>query len=206
MLDVLLVALAAGLLVATVYSYRSRLPWIGDGPTGAAPEAETATTVSERNPRQYDIDAMVSAHLFGEVVKQQAKPVSRAPETKLQLRLLGMIASGSDQYARALISVNSRQVDTYGVGEAIAGTDARIRAVERRRVLLNRNGAVESLLLKTPKLPEESVGRPAPAGAASDEARAPTSGGAGTAGAEESSEIRYGGVKEPTGKSNKLPF
>lgn len=109
-------------------------------------EVEPASTsVRQQN---YNISELINAHLFGEPPKQEVVQITEAPETKLRLNLLGMIASNDHQYARALISVNSNKLNAYKVGDPIEGTDATVYAVEENRVLLDRKGVMESLYLK----------------------------------------------------------
>jgi len=168
----------------------------------------------------YDADSIVSAHLFGDPRRTEPRQVERAPETKLKLRLMGMIASANDDYARALIGVNTRNVGAYGVGDTVDGTDARIRSVEPRRVLLERGGALESLYLRMPSLSGDKTGElnkvsgAGDAKARSDAAwtQSPDTGAMPSerdqpdASPEAPNEIRYGGVREETGKRSKLPF
>ncbi len=217
MLDVLMVAAAAGVLV--VVAYTNLAGFVGFGMQGMKAQKDGSTTVSRTDTASpgYDIDRIVSAHLFGQTDQPEAAEVARAPETKLQLRLMGMIASADDRYARALIGVNRGDVTPYRVGQAVEGTDARIRSVEAKRVLLDRHGAVESLYLKLPDLSskdgaavgaEESGQAGRQASPSSDGRTLQSEGGEATAAATgpRNADIPYGGVKEPTGKLNKLPF
>lgn len=101
----------------------------------------------ESRELSYDIRDITESHLFGVVVPDQASEIANAPETKLKLSLKGLISSDDARIARALIGVNSSPVNGYRIGEQITGTDAQLYAVEERRVLLDRDGAVESLVM-----------------------------------------------------------
>lgn len=97
---------------------------------------------------EYDISRMVNAHLFGQANRPAERQVTRAPETKLRLNLIGLIASADDRLARAIIGVNNSGMKPYAIGQLIDGTDAALHAVEDNRVLLKRGDALESLKLK----------------------------------------------------------
>lgn len=101
----------------------------------------------ESRQLSYDIRDITASHLFGVVVPDQGSEIANTPETKLKLSLRGLISSDDAGVARALIGVNSSQVNGYRIGEQITGTDAQLYAVEERRVLLDRDGAVESLVM-----------------------------------------------------------
>lgn len=97
---------------------------------------------------RYDISDIAQAHLFGIAAEPRPDSVVEAPETRLQLDLMGLVASADDRLARAIIRVNGTRVQPYAVGDSINGTDAAVHSVESRRVLLQRGGSLESLLLK----------------------------------------------------------
>lgn len=131
------------------------LLWVAAGAVnrfypGHAPDprnpADRVTT--EHASFQYSVDDIVTAHLFGEEKTVEKSVVEQAPETRLQLRLLGVVASPDHNLARAMIAVDRGKVGVYGVSDAINNSDAKVRAVEAQRVLLERGGAVESLSLQ----------------------------------------------------------
>lgn len=215
------VAVAAAVLALAVYPVVDRYAGSGVDQDQAGQRGAVAAGEGEAS-LQYDVDGIIAAHLMGRPpADDQPVNVAQAPETRLQLRLLGMIASANEQYARALIGVNSREVGAYGVGESVAGTDASIHSVEPRRVLLNRNGAVESLHLKTPDLfsdtPSTRSAAPADArdgpdglddGIEPETSQLPNSGGQGPTPAVDDgdNEIPYTGIRETAGKRSNLPF
>lgn len=101
---------------------------------------------------KYNIQDIANAHLFG-VAKVQPRPATEmAPETKLRLSLGGLIASDNPRFARALIQINSGRMRSYRIGDQIAGTDAKLQRVTDYKVLLNRNGHLESLAMKRKEL------------------------------------------------------
>lgn len=108
-------------------------------------------------PGEYDLSRIVEAHLFGEEQKQARVATTHAPETKLQINLLGLIASADEAFARAIIGVGGAKIRPYGIGQTIEGTDATIHSVERQRVLLQRGEALESLGLKRKSIGESGA-------------------------------------------------
>lgn len=212
------VAVAATVLALVAYSVIAR--YTGDGADhNQAADRSVAASGDAGASMQYDVDRMVDAHLMGRPQDDEnSVDIEQAPETKLQLRLMGMIASANEQYARALIGVNSRDVGAYGVGESVEGTDARIHSVESRRVLLDRNGAVESLHLKTPDLFSDTPSvRSTNAADSPDvpdrvddgvdpETRQLTDPAGQAAPDEATNEIPYTGIRETAGKRSNLPF
>lgn len=102
---------------------------------------------------QYQLGKITSASLFGKepVIKEIKKPVI-VQKTRLALHLQGMVGSADPDLARALISVGNSPVRSYGLGDAILETDAKIDSIEQDRVLLDRDSRVESLELTRGKL------------------------------------------------------
>lgn len=125
----------------------------GWGPSGAADVSGGIDASSEaRSASDYDVSRIMDAHLFGRMEQPTVVRAEPAPETKLQISLLGLIASADDDLARAIIRVGGAGVKPYGIGQAIDGTDATLDSVESRRVLLRRGQALESLALKRESL------------------------------------------------------
>jgi general secretion pathway protein C len=132
--------------------------WLGREP--AAPTHAAQQGGGPAVSIDYNVEEIVAAHLFGDAsASKEPEPRKvEAPETKLRLSLVGLIASADSQFARALIEVNRGKVAPYRVGQQIEGTDARLKSVERQRVLLERGGALESLPMNWRRLAQaESV-------------------------------------------------
>jgi len=102
---------------------------------------------SKSNSTDYNINKLVAAHLFGKAEKVVVKKTENAPETKLKLKLLGVMSSEDEHYARALIQVSSKGMKSYAIGELIEGTDAQLHKVEIEKVILDRKGNLESLAM-----------------------------------------------------------
>jgi len=100
---------------------------------------------------QVDTRELQQQHLFGEVieVKKVAKPtksVSVAPKTKLNLILVGVVAASDPHYSSAIISYKSKQ-GSYFIDSEIEGTQASVSEIYSDRVILNVDGAFQTLML-----------------------------------------------------------
>jgi len=96
-----------------------------------------------------DIQAIVSAHLFGDYNAVQTvvetEPVD-APDTKLNLELRGTIVAEEPEDALAIIAEKGGDEKVYAVGDAVPG-NASLHSVHPDRVLLRRAGRLEALRL-----------------------------------------------------------
>ena len=136
-------------LVITIAYQLSSITWllVPSTPQTTPPVARRAET-SRPAPGQ-DLGGLKDSHLFGEASKQAAPVVANvvdAPDTTLSLTLTGILAGGSTP--QAIISANRGQEKTYHIGDTIDNADgATLYAIEPDRVLLNRNGNLETLRL-----------------------------------------------------------
>jgi len=80
------------------------------------------------------------------------KKITNAPKTTLNLTLKGVLSASDTAVARAIIvSSKSKKAKLYSVGDEIKGSGASIEEIRQFEVILNRNGAIESLPLKKKK-------------------------------------------------------
>lgn len=94
----------------------------------------------------FSLQPLLAAHLFGQVSQElTGRRLDNLPISSLNLVLAGVIASGAGGYA--LISVNGQAQEPFAVGQTITG-GAVLQAVYPDRVVIRRNGALESLLLE----------------------------------------------------------
>jgi len=95
----------------------------------------------------YRLKDIVSANLFGD--PKPKVEVKNAPKTTLNLTLQGILSASDSSVARAIISSSGKnKAELYSVGEEIKGAGASIKEIRAQEVILNRNGAIESLPLK----------------------------------------------------------
>jgi general secretion pathway protein C len=97
--------------------------------------------------RSVDIQRIVQAHLFGQT-EAPAEKVAVAPDTRLRLRLVGVVASADSGQARAMIAADAGKARSFAIGRPITGTDATLHAIEESRVLIRRGSAIEQLKLE----------------------------------------------------------
>ena len=100
---------------------------------------------------QVDTRELQQQHLFGKAIEvkksaKSAKSVSVAPKTKLNLILVGVVAASDSNYSSAIISYKSKQ-GSYFLDSEIEGTQASVSEIHPDRVILNVNGAFQTLML-----------------------------------------------------------
>ncbi len=115
--------------------------WAGSG--GAGVTAVAQSTAAAQPP--IDIAEITSQHLFG-AAPEVSGDTAGAPRTDLALVLTGTIVANPPQYGLAILGANPAAVKVYAVGDNVPG-GARLHAVYDDRVLLDRGGRLESLML-----------------------------------------------------------
>lgn len=91
-----------------------------------------------------DLTAIVNAHLFG-IAAQSGDP-NDAPATTANLTLAGTLAGREPERGWAIIGASGQSARVYATGAALPG-GAKLFAVYTDRVILDRSGSRESLLL-----------------------------------------------------------
>lgn len=99
-----------------------------------------------------DVAALTGAHLFG-LYQAPSDPgldqMDKAPDTRLNLTLLGILAADEERGSRALISDGAEE-KPYSVGDKVPG-GVTLQAIFPDRVILARNGQLETLRLDKDK-------------------------------------------------------
>jgi general secretion pathway protein C len=100
-----------------------------------------------------DIASITNAHLFG-TANDPAKGTNAAdaPQTSMALVLTGIIAGRNPRVGFAILGENATAAKVHAVGDNVPG-GAKLHSVYSDRVLLDRNGRLESL-----SLPHQSTG------------------------------------------------
>lgn len=114
------------------------------------PSANNTIVRSESNT--IDFKSLQDADLFGKYTEQKAAVIEQpivkdAPKTRLNLTLVGAVASNKLQTSLAVIANRGSQA-TYGVGEEIEGTRAILKAVLVDRVIIDNQGRDETLMMQ----------------------------------------------------------
>jgi general secretion pathway protein C len=94
-----------------------------------------------------DVQGIIDAHLFG--VADPTAPAgdpTDAPETRLSLVLAGTLAASDPKQGFGIIGESASNAKLYSVGDSVPG-GARLNAVYGDRVILERAGQLEALLL-----------------------------------------------------------
>lgn len=139
-------------LVSAIAAVAALLTWRvmpGDGPRlDTRIEPGTAPPADRAGAERVNVAAL---HLFGQA-DQATRPQSEAvpadaPETRLNLRLQGVFATG-DGNGLAIIAVGNTDESVFTVGDRVAG-QARVDGIYSDRVILERDGTLETLRLAT---------------------------------------------------------
>ncbi|MGH8130511.1 MAG: type II secretion system protein GspC [Steroidobacteraceae bacterium] len=135
-------SLVTFVLILVLAAQLAALLWRALGASGpeSAPPPPAAT--SEAPP--IDLAAIVNAHLFG-IAAVSGDP-SMAPATSANLTLAGTLAGREPEQGWAIIGASGQAARVYATGASLAG-GTKLVAVYPDRVILDRNGARESLLL-----------------------------------------------------------
>ena len=128
-------------LVLLIAAELAALLWriLGATEDAAAPPPAIATPAPT-----VDLNAIVNAHLFG-VAPDSGDP-SNAPATAANLTLTGTLAGREPEHGWAIIGASGQSARVYATGASLPG-GSKLFAVYPDRVILDRNGSRESLLL-----------------------------------------------------------
>ena len=104
------------------------------------------------NSSQVDIAELQNSHLFGRT-EQKAAPVvlepkvQDAPKSRLNVVLVGVVTSSNQAKSLAVIANRGKQA-TYGIGETIDGTRAKLVQVQSDRAIIDNSGRNETIMLE----------------------------------------------------------
>ena len=148
------------LLVILITQTFAELTWQVFAPAEKLNSSTVKPLVQGANKSTTDSNlSNVSAyHLFGDAKKQavvEQPKVIDAPETRLRLDLKGVFASSNATEALAIIASSKGKDKTYQIGDKVIG-GAVLHAVYVDRVILKRNGKLETLSLPKSKIDSQS--------------------------------------------------
>ncbi|MFI4880308.1 MAG: type II secretion system protein GspC [Steroidobacterales bacterium] len=92
-----------------------------------------------------DVAAITNAHLFGAAPASQQNGAN-APQTSMPLVLTGIIAGNDPQNGLAILGQTAQTAKVFAVGDNVPG-GAKLHSVYTDRVVIERNGELESLAL-----------------------------------------------------------
>jgi general secretion pathway protein C len=143
---------ASLLLVIGIGYEAARLVWLAvPGPVLPpwTPPPRLATSQATGIQAAGDYSAVVSAHLFGRATASAptgANGKVDAPETSLSLQLKGAIPSTNEKFAHAIIGDGTGTEKVYFLRDTVPG-GAILQSIEADRVILDRGGSLEALVL-----------------------------------------------------------
>ncbi|PZN29387.1 MAG: type II secretion system protein GspC [Proteobacteria bacterium] len=143
-LSVVLVVAIAWQLVQLTWLVLDRGP---EPPPAVPPQAVDMAPGAERPGA--DLQRIVRAHLFGRAQAQAAQSPATAPQTQMNLVLSAVLAAEDPKHGLAVIGPSVTASKLYRVGDPIdaGGSGTRLHEVYPDRVILDRNGRLESLPL-----------------------------------------------------------
>lgn len=151
----------SALLVVAIAWQLVQLTWLLlSGPQ--LPDAGPVAMAGPARAPAVDLQRIAGAHLFdapGASAPQQSD--INAPQTTMNLRLAGTIASDDPSKGYAIIGEQGGQAKFYATGATIPG-NAKLHAVYADRVILDRSGQLEALLLPRQFTPTQVAAAPPP--------------------------------------------
>ena len=107
---------------------------------------------SPQNTRQ-----VANRYLFGKKKLDAKLATTKAPATRLNLKLIGVIATQEDGVSKAIIQIGNANIGVYSTGDKLPKGNATIERIEGTQVLLLRNNKLESLAIIRPELEEKDL-------------------------------------------------
>lgn len=143
------------LIIACAHAL-AKITWmfLPEADAGLQQRRNSATPVVRQTDQRQAIRQVANAHLFGEMERTALPQQTKAPETKLNLVLRGVIAADPMTLSHAIIARGKNgKEEVYTVGEKMPGGIS-IESIHADHVILNRSGRLETLQL----IKDEDVG------------------------------------------------
>ncbi|PFG45571.1 type II secretion system protein C (GspC) [Vibrio sp. ES.051] len=142
------------LFIAVIGWILGKIVWLAIPQASDVPQWQPAVSnvVASNENSAIDFNALQNANLFGKYTEQKPvaieQPVVKdAPKTRLNLTLVGAVASSDPNTSLAVVANRGKQA-TYGLGEEIEGTRATLKAVLVDRVIIDNQGRDETLMMQ----------------------------------------------------------
>ena len=145
-----LAAIISLLLIIACAYLLVELTWMFISPDegSVAPVQQRKQSVLNKQAQQTSFKKLTSANIFGVSEKAVSPKQAKAPETKLNLTLKGVLAAKPMNLASAIIAQGkSGKEDIYSVGDRMPG-GVLIKEIHPEYVVLERNGQLETLKLE----------------------------------------------------------
>jgi general secretion pathway protein C len=142
--------LAAAVLAILIGRVVADLVWVlVPVPDAARWRPPPAVAAAARPADATDTGAIAAAGLFGRYQAPAGGALLSAPDTPLNLALLGVLADDREQYSRALIAQGADE-RSFAIGDDVSA-GVTLQAIFPDRVILSRNGRLETLRLERDK-------------------------------------------------------
>ncbi len=129
-------------------------------PIDAAAAGYSPPTGGSGARRPVDLMAIANAHLFGQA-EIAAGDAANAPRTSMPLVLAGLLAADDPEAGFAIVGESAAAAKLHGVGSTLPG-GARLHSVFGDRIVIERGGVLESLVLPKQLLPSTAQAAPLP--------------------------------------------
>ena len=106
----------------------------------------TRSQQATKPAQNYQARTITQSYLFGKMARDNALPI---PETGLQLVLRGAFTSSNPALASAIIETPDGKTNSYRIEKEVYG-QAKLHEVHGDRIVLSRNGELETLYFPTP--------------------------------------------------------
>lgn len=127
-----------------------------------APAPGLVDSGPQRQP--LNADALAAAHLFGQLqTSASTASLANAPDTQLNFTLLGILAGSTEAESLALIAKDNADEAPYSIGDDVS-QGVSLQAIFPDRVILARNGRLETLRLDKDAPSNAAVFTAAPSG------------------------------------------
>ncbi len=112
------------------------------------PKGVAAARVPALATQSVDVASIANAHLFGTppIAAVPGQDAANAPQSSLPLVLVGIIAADDPENGLAILGENAAGAKVYAVGDSVPG-GAKLHSVFSDKVIVDRNGKLESLML-----------------------------------------------------------
>src|SRR5689334_9741802 len=119
---------------------------LAGGAKAPAASAGATPVIQPAARRRTNVAVIANAHLFGAHAAPASADAANAPQTDMRLVLTGVIAGEDPSTGVAIIGESASSAKVFGTGDTVPG-GAKLHAVYSDRVILDRNGQLESLPL-----------------------------------------------------------
>jgi len=137
---VIVVAVLAAQLLWSLVPLPESARW---SPTPVPPQQQTLAKAPNA-----DLTSLIDRNLFGAYrpPEQALAKAENAPDTRLSLTLMGVVADASPEQSRALIAASNGEEKSFSIGDDVTA-GVKLETIYADRVLLSRQGQLETLRL-----------------------------------------------------------